>query len=399
MLYPTAKAKLVLSALLLALPLSACATEREAMETGTGTTVQEEVQQPAMAAERPSTVASNGVSGNVDLVDSLQGGHTELATGLDIPWSMQFAGNTVYITQRGGGIIEVKDGKQTVQKVQTSKPLRVVGEAGLTGFVLDPNFATNRIGYIYHAYEQNGNNMNRIVRMKLTNGIWKEQKALLEGIPGGRIHEGGRLAFGPDGMLYSTSGETGRRELSQDRSSLGGKILRMTKDGKVPADNPFAGSHVYAYGLRNSQGLAWTSDGKLYASDHGPSGGAIPGGGTDRTGLDEMNLIKPGANYGWPKVMGTQTAQGMTAPIYVAGSRAIAPSGIAATLEDTILVATLAGESLKLFDPTTRKMTDIVTDVGRVRDVAVHNGHIYILTNNTSRGSAGDKDDRLLQLK
>jgi glucose/arabinose dehydrogenase len=398
MLYANAKAKLVMSALLLALPLSACATEREAMETGTETTVQEEVQQPAMAAERTS-VTSSSQTGNVALVDSLQGGYTELATGLDIPWSMQFAGDTVYITQRGGGIVQVKDGKQTVQKVQTSKPLRVVGEAGLTGLVLDPEFASNRTAYIYHAYEQNGKGLNRIVRVKLTNGVWKEQKALLEGIPGGTIHEGGRLAFGPDGMLYSTSGETGQRELSQNRSSLGGKILRMTKDGKVPQDNPFANSYVYAYGLRNSQGLAWTSDGTLYASDHGPSGGAIPGGGTDRTGLDEMNIIKPGANYGWPKVMGTQTAKGMTAPIYVAGSRAIAPSGIAATPEDTILVATLAGESLKLFDPSTRKMTNILTDVGRVRDVMVHNGHVYILTNNTSRGSAGANDDRLLQLK
>ncbi|WP_322923327.1 PQQ-dependent sugar dehydrogenase [Paenibacillus campi] len=398
MLYVHAKAKLVLSALLLALPLSACATEREAMETGTETTLQEDVRQPVMAAER-TTATNSGVSGNVDLVDSLQGGYTELATGLDIPWSLQFAGDTVYITQRGGGIVQVKDGKQTVQKVQTSKPLRVVGEAGLTGLVLDPDFANNRSAYIYHAYTQNGKGMNRIVKIKLTNGVWKEQKALLEGIPGGRIHEGGRLAFGPDGLLYSTSGETGQRELSQDRSSLGGKILRMTKDGKVPKDNPFANSYVYAYGLRNSQGLAWTSNGTLYASDHGPSGAPIPGGGTDRTGLDEINIIKKGANYGWPKVMGTQTAKGMTAPIYVAGARAIAPSGIAVTPENTILVATLAGESLKLFDPSTRQMTNILTDVGRVRDVAVHNGHIYVLTNNTARGSAADNDDRLLKLK
>lgn len=352
------------------------------------------------SASTSQTAASTTTKNNASITDSLKGGYTVAATKLDIPWSIQFSGDTVYITQRGGGIVQIKNGKQTVQKIQTKKPLRVVGEAGLTGFVLDPKFSTNKTAYIYHAYEQNGTGFNRIVKIKLTNGVWKEQKALVENIPGGRIHEGGRLAFGPDGLLYSTAGETNRRELSQDRSSLGGKILRMTSDGAVPKDNPFKNSYVYAYGLRNSQGLAWTSKGVLYASDHGPSGAPIPGTNqTDRTGLDEINVIKAGANYGWPKVMGKETAQGITAPVYVAGTTAIAPSGIAATPDDKILVATLAGESLKLFDPVSKKMTDILTDVGRVRDVAIHNGKIYVITNNTSRGSADADDDRLLILK
>ncbi|MEW4372365.1 PQQ-dependent sugar dehydrogenase [Paenibacillus kandeliae] len=352
------------------------------------------------STSKKATTTATTTKKNASITDSLKGGYTVAATKLDIPWSIQFSGDTVYITQRGGGIVQIKNGKQTVQKIQTKKVLRVVGEAGLTGFVLDPKFSTNKTAYIYHAYEQNGTGYNRIVKIKLTSGVWKEQKALVEQIPGGRIHEGGRLAFGPDGLLYSTAGETNRRELSQDRSSLGGKILRMTSDGAVPKDNPFKNSYVYAYGLRNSQGLAWTSKGVLYASDHGPSGAPIPGTSqTDRTGLDEINVIKAGANYGWPKVMGKETAQGITAPVYVAGTTAIAPSGIAATPDDKILVATLAGESLKLFDPSTKKMTDILTDVGRVRDVAIHNGKIYVITNNTSRGSANADDDRLLILK
>lgn len=383
MLNMKSKGKMITVALLLALPLS----------TATGTIQSLTLGQTAVAATSSTTATTS------KLTDSLKGGYTVAATKLDVPWSIQFSGNTVYITQRGGGIVQIKNGKQTVQKVQTKKPLRVVGEAGLTGFVLDPKFTKNKMAYIYHAYEKNGEGFNRIVKVKLVGNVWKEQSKLVEGIPGGRIHEGGRLAFGPDGMLYSTAGETNRRELSQDLKSLGGKILRMTSTGKIPKDNPIKNSYVYAYGLRNSQGIAWTSDGKLYASDHGPSGAPIPDGGTDRTGLDEMNLIKPGSNYGWPKIMGNETAPNMISPLYVASSKAIAPSGIATTPDDTILVATLAGKSLKEFDPVSKKMTDILTDVGRVRDVSVHNGKIYVITNNTAGGTPEKNDDRLLILK
>lgn len=378
------KGKALTIALLLALPLSTVTANISSFTSP----------QTAIAASTSTNTATPS-----QITDSLKGGYTVAATNLDVPWSIQFAGNVVYITQRGGGIVQIKNGKQTVQKVQTNKALRVVGEAGLTGFVLDPNFATNKLAYIYHAYEQNGEGFNRIVKIKLVGNVWKEQNKLLEGIPGGRIHEGGRLAFGPDGMLYSTAGETNRRELSQDLSSFGGKILRMTSKGKIPADNPIKNSYVYAYGLRNSQGIAWTSKGVLYASDHGPSGAPIPGGGTDRTGLDEINLIKPGSNYGWPEIMGKETAPNMVSPIYVASSTAIAPSGIAMTPDDKIIVATLAGKSLKEFDPVSKKMTNILTGVGRVRDVAIHNGKIYIITNNTSGGTPAKNDDRLLILK
>lgn len=428
-MYP--KGKILTAALLLALPVSACAsqsqltgalaepsasqsisstTDATSSTPSSSTSNIKDTTGKMTSSSQPSsdTSSSAGISAgtasttkqNTSVTDSLKGGYTTAATKLDIPWSIQFSGDTVYITQRGGGIVQIKNGKQTVQKIQTKKTLRVVGEAGLTGFVLDPKFSSNSTAYIYHAYEQNGTALNRIVKIKLTGGVWKEQKALLENIPGGTIHEGGRLAFGPDGLLYSTAGETNRRELSQDRASLGGKILRMTSDGAVPKNNPFKNSYVYAYGLRNSQGLAWTSKGVLYASDHGPSGGAIPGTNqTDRTGLDEINVIKAGANYGWPKVIGKETAQGITAPVYVGGTTAIAPSGIAATPDDKILVATLAGESLKLFDPSTKKLSNILTGVGRVRDVAIHNGKIYVITNNTARGTAGANDDRLLILK
>jgi len=389
------KTKTLTAALLLAVPISVYAADQRETEQTAGSSIQAAAAAPVKTAAVGAAASPAGVSP----VDSLKGGYEVAASKLKVPWSIQFAGETVYITQRSGGIVEVKNGKQTVQEVRTKKKLRVVGEAGLTGFVLDPKFSKNKYAYIYHAYEEKGEALNRIVKVKLVNGVWREQKELLSGIPGGRIHEGGRLAIGPDGMLYSTAGDTNRRELSQDLSSPGGKVLRMTTSGKVPADNPFKNSYVYAYGLRNSQGLAWTPDGTLYASDHGPSGAPIPGGGTDLTGLDEINVIKRGANYGWPKVQGTETAPGLTAPVYVAGDRAIAPSGIAAAPDNKVLVATLAGQSLKLFDPKTRTMTDVLTGEGRIRDVALHGGKIYVLTNNTSGGSPGADDDRLLILK
>lgn len=402
---PTSKGKAITVALLLAVPISIYASEQREQE-------QTAVQQTEPSWEGPKLLAagSGGSTASAaeavpvriaeaSLTGSLQGGYDVAAEKLKVPWSMQFAGDTVYITQRGGGIVEVKNGKQTVQELRTKKKLRVVGEAGLTGFVLDDNFAKNKYAYVYHAYEEKGQALNRIVKVKLVNGVWREQKELLSGIPGGRIHEGGRLAIGPDGMLYSTSGDANQRELSQNLSSYGGKVLRMTTSGMVPKDNPFKNSYVYAYGLRNSQGLAWTSSGTLYASDHGPSGAPIPGGGTDTTGLDEINVIKAGGNYGWPTIQGTQTAPGLISPYYVAGPQAIAPSGISATPDNKILVATLAGQSLKQFDPITKTMTDVLTGEGRIRDVAVHNGKIYVLTNNTSGGSPSADDDRLLILK
>lgn len=407
---PTSKGKAITVALLLAVPISIYASEQREQEQTVVQQTESSWEGPKLLAAAPSTsggsTASASAAGAVpvriaaaSLTDSLQGGYDVAATQLKVPWSMQFSGDTVYITQRGGGIVEVKNGKQTVQELRTKKALRVVGEAGLTGFVLDADFAKNKYAYVYHAYEEKGKALNRIVKVKLVNGVWREQKELLAGIPGGRIHEGGRLAIGPDGMLYSTSGDANQRELSQNLSSYGGKVLRMTTSGLVPKDNPFKNSYVYAYGLRNSQGLAWTSSGTLYASDHGPSGAPIPGGGTDTTGLDEINVIKPGGNYGWPTIQGTQTAPGLISPYYVAGPQAIAPSGIAATPDNKILVATLAGQSLKQFDPIAKTMTDVLTGEGRIRDVAVHNGKIYVLTNNTSGGTPGADDDRLLILK
>ncbi|HZG76341.1 MAG TPA: PQQ-dependent sugar dehydrogenase, partial [Paenibacillus sp.] len=272
------------------------------------------------------------------------------------------------------------------------------GESGFLVFALAPDFAETRTAFAYHTYEANGRMQNRIVALEEREEGWVETRELLTGIPGSRIHDGGRLAIGPDGHLYATTGDAGEETLAQDLGSLAGKILRMTTSGSVPADNPFPGSYVYSYGHRNAQGIAWSAEGVMYASEHGPSG--------DPGGHDEINAIEPGGDYGWPDVYGGAAKNGAVAPLYHSGEPpAIAPSGIAVDEGGALLVATLRGEALLRFDqarptPAGEALDALTNDYGRLRDVAVRDGYAYVLTNNTDgRGKPAATDDRLLRFE
>jgi glucose/arabinose dehydrogenase len=193
-------------------------------------------------------------------------------------------------------------------------------------------------------------------------------------------------------MLYITTGDSGKDTLAQDMKSNAGKILRMTLDGKVPADNPFPGSYVYSYGHRNSQGIAWDKQGRMFSSEHGPSG--------DPGGHDEINLIEKGRSYGWPTLIGDAKMEGMVSPLYHTGDTAIAPSGISLDAEGQLLIATLRGEKLYRYNPANNRLSTILEGEGRLRDVKLHNGSIYVITNNTDgRGEPAANDDRLLILK
>ena len=317
-----------------------------------------------------------------------------LADNLDTPWEIQFDGDTVYLTLRGGSIVKLADGRQTLQSVALNPGVLEEGEGGLLGLALAPDFADSRTAYVYHTYGKGDEMRNRVIRIEEepSGESWTETATVLDDIPGARVHDGGRIAFGPDGMLYVTTGDAQDDSSAQDTESVAGKILRMTPEGEVPSDNPIEGSYVYSYGHRNSQGIDWLEDGTMYASEHGPSGS--PG------GHDEMNEIKPGANYGWPDVIGVETGDGLTPPLYHTGEDALAPSGIAATPDGTLLVANLRGESLTEFDPATGEMREVWSGGGRIRDAAIHEGKIYILTNNTDgRGSPQGDDDKLLILQ
>lgn len=399
-----------LAALLLTLPIAACSGQTGApagsvpngqspvqtpnTDSGIESDVPEENVEAPAADEIPEGSTTNGETSATEADGSVTAnltGETETAAdNLDAPWEIQFAGEDIYMTLRSGSIVKVSGGEQTVQPISLNPDVLSQGEGGLLGFALAPDFADSRTAYVYHTYGEGDGIRNRVIRIEeeASGAGWNETAVLLDDILGARTHDGGRLAFGPDGMLYATTGDAQDQSSSQDTGSAAGKILRMTPEGEVPGDNPIENSYVYSYGHRNSQGIDWLDDGTMYASEHGPRG------------HDEMNEITAGANYGWPDVMGDETGDGLTPPLYHTGTGTLAPSGIAATPDGKLLVANLRGESLTEFDPTTNEMTEILNNVGRIRDVAVHDGQVYLITNNTDgRGSPGDQDDKLLILR
>ncbi|MFT9596630.1 PQQ-dependent sugar dehydrogenase [Mesobacillus sp.] len=311
-----------------------------------------------------------------------------VAENLEVPWSINKSGETFYLSERPGSIVKVEGDNTERQKVSFKKEVSQAAEAGFLGFVLAPDFEQSNKAFAYYTYENGTGQFNRIVELTLNNGEWVEGKLLLDKIPSGRFHHGGRLKIGPDGKLYATAGDAATNpEIAQDLGSLGGKILRLNLDGSVPADNPFENSYVYSYGHRNPQGLAWSEDGKLYASEHGPSA------------QDEINLIQAGKNYGWPEITGGDTKQGMEAPIFHSGSDTWAPSGMAA-YERKLYVATLRGNALREFDPAAKTTHEVVTGLGRIRDVIVDGDDLFFISNNTDgRGTPSEGDDKLYRVK
>ncbi|MCR8849947.1 PQQ-dependent sugar dehydrogenase [Rossellomorea sp. SC111] len=305
---------------------------------------------------------------------------------LSIPWSIQKLGDVFYLTQRTGDIVEIKDGKKSIVKTSLSKPLSDRPEAGLLGFVLHPDFKSNQQAFAYYTYEDSGDNFNRVVTLKRTANEWTEEKVLLDRIPSGQYHQGGRLEIGPDHKLYITTGDATRQDNAQDLSFLGGKILRMDLDGGIPSDNPFKGSPVYSYGHRNPQGLAWNQDRELYETEHGPNG------------YDEVNLIKSGNNYGWPKITGDEKEESLITPLAHSGEPSWAPSG-ADFWKGDLVFASLAGQSVKRFETESGEVTDLLTGFGRVRDVLVEGDTLYFVSNNTDgRGIPRENDDKLYEV-
>ncbi len=214
-------------------------------------------------------------------------GPRTLVEGLEVPWAIAFlpTGDALVTERDSGQIVQVAaSGRKT--EIGAVDGVAAAGEGGLMGIAVSPSYDEDKQIFVYYTSSSD----NRIVRYTF-DGSLSDPRPIVTGIPKGGIHNGGRLAFGPDGFLYASTGEVGDRGLSQNRDSLAGKILRMTADGKPAPENPF-GSLVWSMGHRNVQGLAWDESGNMYATEFG------------QNTFDEVNLIRAGANYGWPRGRG-----------------------------------------------------------------------------------------------
>lgn len=321
-----------------------------------------------------------------------------VAENLDTPWEVAFAPDgRIFVTERPGVVRVIEDGELR-EEPYADLGAQETGEGGQLGLALDPNFEENDTLYAYYTTETEDGPVNRIVRLVEEGGDVEQRETLLEA-PAARIHNGGRIAFGPDGKLYATIGDVSEASLAQDRDALAGKILRLNPDGSVPRGNPFDGSPVYSYGHRNPQGLAWDEEGNLYAPEHGQSA------------HDELNLIKAGNNYGWPEIQGDENAPGLTPPVLHSGEKTWAPSGAEYVEEGpwagSVLFAALAGESLHRVQINPQDPNEVTGheeylegEYGRLRTVKQGpEGALYVLTSNRDgRGDPVPDDDRLLRI-
>ncbi len=297
---------------------------------------------------------------------------TVVASSLDTPWEIAFLPNgDMLVTERPGRLVRI--GKD--RKVIPISGVKETSEGGLLGLAYKDN-------HIF-LYLTTVSNINQVVRYDLKDDELSNEKILVDNIPAGQNHDGGRIAFGPDGNLYITTGETGNSSLAQDKKSLAGKILRVV-NGEV---------EIYSYGHRNPQGLAWDNNGNLWSTEHGRSG--------VQSGFDELNLIKQGSNYGWPTIQGDQSKPGMEPPIINSGPTITwAPSGLA-YLKGSLYFAGLRGEALYKYEIDTKKLTEHFKGTyGRLRAVVLGpDGYLYISTSNRDgRGSPRDGDDKILKI-
>jgi glucose/arabinose dehydrogenase len=341
---------------------------------------------------------------------------------LDVPWSLVFLPDgRALVSERPGRVRLIRGGKLEnapyasfqVASGAAADPLASFlslfadGEGGLLGLAVHPGFPRSPFVYAMQTYRGPEGVKNRIIRLRDEGDRGRFDRVIFDGLPGWTFHNGGRIAFGPDGMLYVTTGESFEAELAQNLSSPGGKILRLTPEGGVPADNPFPDSPVYSYGHRNPQGLAWEPrSGALFASEHGPTGEF------GLSAYDEINVIRAGGNYGWPRAVGAPGLGGLIDPLLVWTTRAVPPTGLAFHRGDLFVAALGSGALIRIKLASDQAGYAVIgvehwfargpddAVLGRLRDVVEGpDGALYILTSNRDgRGTARPADDHIYRL-
>ncbi len=326
---------------------------------------------------------------------------------LEIPWSLVFLPNgDALVSERPGKIKIIKKGRTEAENYMAVPETSHTGEGGLMGLALHPRFSENSYVYAMHTYKEGRELFNRVVRLIHRGNGAEFDRTIIDKIPGHTVHNGGRILFGPDLMLYVCTGDIWQAELAQDKNSLNDKILRLTPDGDIPSDNPFSESPVWSYGHRNPQGLAWHPEtGDLFSSEHGPSGEY------GLWGKDEINVIQKGGNFGWPEVVGAPGKDAFIDPL-VMWQKATPPGGIAFA-GSSLFVATLRSKSLVKIELETADKGYSVSNIerwfasghfsgnyGRLRDaVSGPDNKLYVLTSNRDgRGNPFPGDDKILRI-
>ncbi len=355
----------------LPLPSTAAPTQPEITES------------PEMTSTRVPTVVRAPLTGPLVEV---------VASGLDTPWEIVFLpGGELLVTERSGNLVVIG---RTTTRVQVPD-VEQRGEGGLLGLALDPDYAENNRIFVYLTSLENGQLVNRVERYVFKNGALSDRKVIFEGILGANNHDGGRIEFGPDGYLYITTGDAQNSDSAQDVTFLQGKILRVTTEGDVPEGNPFAHA-VWSYGHRNPQGLAWDAEGRLWSTEHGPSGVG--------SGYDELNLITPGANYGWPEIQGEERLEGMVGPVIQSGGSVTWAPGDVEYLDGKLYFTGLRGAALYVVSLDGERVTGFDAffsgEYGRLRAIRLGpDGYLYVSTSNRDgRGNPGANDDLILRV-
>jgi glucose/arabinose dehydrogenase len=336
-----------------------------------------------------------------------------IASGLTVPWAIAFVDDTtILVTEREGKLRLVENGVVREEPLTDFTEVWAVAEAGLLGLALHPDFASNRLFYLYITIDDGSGPRNRIERYELAadlSGV-SFDRVIVDNIPAFRVHDGGRLRIGPDQMLYAGTGDARSPDDAQNPLSLAGKILRITLEGAFPVDNPITDAAAFVTGLRNSQGFDWIDDDTLAIADHGPSG-EVQG----RTGHDEVNVARAGDNLGWPIRFACEEQAGFIAPILTSVT-AMPPGGLAvvdersiASWAGNIVTGTLGSkhlhrivldDDLAVGTHETYLLGDAPDGFGRLRDVVNGPDGLYVTTSNCDgRGTCPPEGDMILRVR